>query len=149
MPDERLALVELGRGSKTKIPAHDRRERDAERQADLDHLIVAGRHERYGDRTTCRRRHCDFSLDTRLGTLNLKIPHCGPVVGFLEPRKTVVNALVSEIEGPCIAGTSMRRVDELAQAMGMAIISKSSVLKPSEDIGERAHSFLKRLVAYD
>ena len=43
-------------------------------EADVDGVIGAGRHERSGDRTTWRNGYRDRSLDTRLGTLNLKIP---------------------------------------------------------------------------
>jgi hypothetical protein len=38
--------------------------------------------ERSGDRTTWRNGYRDRSLDTRLGTLNLKIPSCGPALTF-------------------------------------------------------------------
>ena len=43
-------------------------------EADVDGLIGAGRHERSGDRTTWRNGYRERALDTRLGTLNLKIP---------------------------------------------------------------------------
>ena len=60
-------------------------------------------------------------LDTRLGTLNLKIPKLRTGAyfpGFLEPRKTVEKALVSVIQEAWIAGVSTRRGDDLVQAMG-------------------------------
>jgi hypothetical protein len=47
-------------------------------EADVDGLIGAGRHERSGERATWRNGYRDRSLDTRVGTLNLKIPSCGP-----------------------------------------------------------------------
>lgn len=43
-------------------------------EADVDGLIGAGRHERSGDRTTRRNGYRDRALDTRLGTLNLRVP---------------------------------------------------------------------------
>jgi hypothetical protein len=43
-------------------------------EADVEGLIGAGRHERAADRMTWRNGYCDRALDTRLGTLNLKIP---------------------------------------------------------------------------
>jgi transposase-like protein len=64
-------------------------------------LVGAGRHERSGDRTTWRNGYRDRSLDTRLGTLNLKIPKLRTGAyfpGFLEPRKTVEKALVAVIQ---------------------------------------------------
>jgi transposase-like protein len=114
-------------------------------------LVGAGRHERSGDRTTWRNGYRDRSLDTRLGTLNLKIPKLRTGAyfpGFLEPRKTVEKALVA-IQEAWIAGVSTRRVDELVQAMGMSGISKSSVSKLCKDIDERVHAFLKRPLTGD
>lgn len=43
-------------------------------ESDVDGLIGAGRHERAEQRTTWRNGYRDRSLDTRLGTLNLKVP---------------------------------------------------------------------------
>ena len=116
-------------------------------EADVDGLIGAGRHERTADRATWRNGYRDRSLDTRLGTLNLKVPKLRTgsyFPGFLEPRKTVEKALVSVIQEAWIAGVSTRRVDELVQAMGMTGISKSSVSKLCKDIDERVIAFLKR-----
>ena len=63
----------------------------------VDGLNVAGRHERSGERSTWRNGYRDRALDTRLGTLNLKIPKLRTGAyfpGFLEPRKTAEKALV-------------------------------------------------------
>ena len=117
-------------------------------EADVDGLIGAGRHERSGDRTTWRNGYRERTLDTRLGTLNLKIPKLRTGAyfpGFLEPRKTVEKALVAVIQEAWIAGVSTSRVDELVQAMGMSGISKSSVSKLCKDIDERVNDFLKRV----
>ena len=43
-------------------------------ETDVNGLIGAGRHERSGDRTTYRNGHRDRTLDTRLGSLQLRIP---------------------------------------------------------------------------
>ena len=116
-------------------------------EADVDGLIGAGWHERSGERATWRNGYRDRSLDTRVGTLNLKIPKLRTgsyFPGFLEPRKMVEKALVAVIQEAWIGGVSTRRVDELVQAMGMTGISKSTVSKLCKDIDERVHAFLKR-----
>lgn len=90
-------------------------------EADVDGLIGAGRHERNGDRTTWRNGYRDRSLDTRLGTLNLRVPKLRQGTyfpGFLEARKTSEQALVAVIQEAWISGVSTRRVDDLVQAMG-------------------------------
>jgi putative transposase len=43
-------------------------------EADVEGVIGAGRFERSSDRQTWRNGYRERSLDTRLGTLNLKIP---------------------------------------------------------------------------
>ncbi|BBU59471.1 IS256 family transposase (plasmid) [Mameliella alba] len=110
-------------------------------EADVEGLIGAGRRER----TTWRNEYRDRALDTRLGTLNRRVPklrqgNCFP--GFLEARKTSQQALVAVIREAWTSGVSTRRVDDLVQAMGLSGISKSTVSKRCKDIDERVGEFL-------
>ena len=121
-------------------------------ESDVDGLIGAGRHVRAEQRTTWRNGYRDRSLDTRLGTLNLKVPKLGQgsyFPGVLEARKTSEQALVAVIQEAWIGGVSTRRVDELVQAMGLSGISKSTVSKLRKDIDERVGEFLNRPLAGD
>ena len=134
MTDDRLPLAELA--AKSGDPDFLRLIAENVLQlimeADVDGLIGAGRHERGETRQTWRNGYRERSLDTRLGTLNLKIPKMRSGAyfpGFLEPRKTVEKALVAVIQEAWINGVSTRKVDDLVQAMGMTGISKSSVSK--------------------
>jgi transposase-like protein len=64
-------------------------------ETDVDGLIGAGRHERSGERTTYRNGYRDRTLDTRLGSLQLRIPKLRQgsyFPPFLEPRKTAEKA---------------------------------------------------------
>ena len=118
--------------------------------ADVEALVGAGRHERSADRLTYRNGYRDRTLETRLGSLSLRIPKLRQgsyFPGFLEPRRTVEKALVSVIQEAWIGGVSTRRVDDLVQAMGMTGISKSSVSKLCKDIDERVNGFLTRPIA--
>jgi putative transposase len=63
---------------------------------------------------------------------------------FREPRRTSEKALVAVIQEAWISGVSTRRVEELAQAMGLSGISKSQVSKLCKDIDERVNAFLDR-----
>ena len=63
---------------------------------------------------------------------------------FLEARKTTEKALVAVIHETRIGGVSTRRVDEIAQAMGLSGISKSQVSKLCKEIDERVKAFLER-----
>ena len=95
-------------------------------------------------RLNWRNGYRDRTLDTRLGSLNLKIPklRAGSYFPpFLEARKTTEKALVAVIQEAWIGGVSTRRVDEIAQAMGLSGISKSQVSKLCKEIDERVKAF--------
>ena len=116
-------------------------------EADAEGLIGAGRHERSAERLNYRNGYRDRTLDTRLGSLQLRIPKLRQgsyFPAFLEPRKVSERALVAVIQEAWIGGVSTRRVDDLAQAMGLSGISKSTVSKLCKDIDERVNGFLDR-----
>src|SRR3954465_10479852 len=150
MTDERLPLIELlqkaGDGDFLRSVAEAVLQLLME--ADVEGVIGAARHERTAERQTYRNGFRDRTLDTRLGTLQLRIPklRAGPSYfpPFLEPRKTSEKALVAVVQEAWIGGVSTRRVDELAQAMGLTGISKSQVSKLCKDIDERVTALLER-----
>jgi transposase-like protein len=116
-------------------------------ETDVEGLIGAGRHERTAERQTYRNGYRDRTLDTRLGSLQLRIPKLRQgsyFPPFLEPRKTSEKALVAVIQEAWIGGVSTRRVDDLVQAMGLTGIGKSTVSKLCRDIDERVGAFLTR-----
>ena len=92
MAEERLALSELmekaGEGDFLRTVAEAVLQLLME--TDVDGLIGAGRYERSGERTTWRNGHRDRVLDTRLGSLQLRIPKLRQgsyFPPFLEARK--------------------------------------------------------------
>ena len=116
-------------------------------ESDVEGLIGAGRHERSVDRLNYRNGYRDRTLDTRLGTLALRVPKLRQgsyFPPFLEPRKMSEKALVAVIQEAWIGGVSTRRVDDLVQAMGLSGISKSQVSKLCKEIDERVQAFLER-----
>ena len=149
MTDERMALVELLQksGDGDFLRAVAEAVLQILMEADVEGLIGAGRHERSADRLNYRNGYRERSLDTRLGSLQLRIPKLRQgsyFPPFLEPRKTAEKALVTVIQEAWIGGVSTRRVDELVQAMGLSGISKSQVSKLCKDIDERVGAFLDR-----
>jgi putative transposase len=116
-------------------------------ETDVEGLIGAGRHERSAERLNYRNGYRDRTLDTRLGSLQLRVPKLRQgsyFPPFLEPRKVSEKALVAVIQEAWIGGVSTRRVDELVQAMGLAGIGKSTVSKLCKEIDERVAGFLER-----
>jgi transposase-like protein len=151
MTDERMALLELlrngGGGDFLKDLAETMLQRLME--WDVEGQIGAGRYERSDGRTTHRNGYRERDLETRLGTLELKIPKLrrgSYFPAFLEPRKTAERALVAVIQEAWIQGVSTRKVDELVQAMGMSGISKSQVSTLCKEIDTRVGAFLNRRI---
>lgn len=110
----------------------------------VEGVIGAGRHERTLERATYCNDYRDRALDTRLGSLQLRIPELRQgsyFPPFLEPRKTTEKVLVAVIQETWISGVSTRRVDDLVQAMGLTGIGKSTVSKLCRDIDERVGAF--------
>ncbi|BDA83918.1 hypothetical protein Sa4125_14600 [Aureimonas sp. SA4125] len=121
-------------------------------EADVEGMIGAGRHERTLERATYRNGYRDRSFDTRLGSLQLRIPKLRQgsyFPPFLEPRKLSEKALVAVIQEAWISGVSTRRVDDLVQAMGLSGIGKSTVSKLCKDIDDRVGGFLDRPLTGD
>src|SRR5438046_10674542 len=124
MTDERLALSELlekaGEGDFLRAVAEAVLQLLME--ADVEGQIGAGRYERNGERTTWRNGHRDRVLDTRLGSLQLRIPELRQgsyLPPFLEAREVWVKALVAVIEEGWIGGVWTRRVSVLVRARGV------------------------------
>ena len=77
--------------------------------------IGAERHERTPERTGQRNGYRDRPWDTRVGTIELKVPRVRdgsfyPVM--LDPRKRAERALVAVVQEAYVQGVSTRRVDE-------------------------------------
>ena len=71
-------------------------------EADVEGLIRARRHERSAERLNYRNGYRDRSLDTRLGSLQVRVPKLRQgsyFPPFLEPRKMTEKALVAVIQG--------------------------------------------------
>src|SRR5215469_8642483 len=149
MTDDKMALIDLLQksGDGDFLRAVAEAVLQILMEADVEGLIGAGRHERSADRLNYRNGYRERSLDTRLGSLQLRIPKLRQgsyFPPFLEARKTTEKALIAVIQEAWIGGVSTRRVDELVQAMGLSGISKSQVSKLCKDIDERVTAFLDR-----
>lgn len=103
--------------------------------------------ERTADRSNSRNGYRDRLWETRVGSVDLRIPKLrrgSYFPAFLEPRRTAEKALAAVIQEAYIQGVSTRSVDELVKAMGMAGISKSQVSRLCVEIDERVNAFLTR-----
>jgi transposase-like protein len=123
MTDDRMALVGLLQksGDGDFLRAVAEAVLQILMEADVEGLIGAGRHERSAERLNYRNGYRERSLDTRLGSLQLRIPKLRQgsyFPPFLEPRKTAEKALVTVIQEAWIGGVSTRRVDSWCRRWG-------------------------------
>ena len=99
--------------------------------AEVDGLTGAAHGERTLARTNRRNGYRERRFDTRLGTIDLRIPKLRAGTYFpdwlLEPRRRSERALVAVVAEAYVLGVSTRRVDELVQALGISGMSKSQV----------------------
>src|SRR5688572_11374267 len=74
--------------------------------------------ERTAERTGYRNGYRDRRWDTRVGTIELRIPKVTPGTFFptmLEPRRRAERALVAVVQEAYVKGVSTRKVDDLVK----------------------------------
>lgn len=116
-------------------------------EAEVESKTGAALNERSGDRLNYRNGYRDRTLETRIGSLDLRIPKLREgsyFPSFLEPRKMSEHALVSVVQSAYVLGVSTRKVDDLVQALGMTGISKSQVSRMCSELDEKVKNFLQR-----
>src|SRR5690349_22159549 len=99
-------------------------------ELEVTEQVGARRYERTVERKGERNGSRDRRWDTRVGSLTLRVPRVRDGSYFpalLEPRRRAERALVAVVQEAYVQGVSTRRVDELAQALGLQGISKSQV----------------------
>ena len=109
--------------------------------------IGAGHYERSDSRTAYRNGYRTRSFDTRVGTIELKIPKITAGTYFpslLEPRKRAEKALHAVIVEAYVKGVSTRKVDDLVRALGIDGISKSEVSRICKSLDQDVKAFLTR-----
>ena len=104
MTDDKMALIDLLQksGDGDFLRAVAEAVLQILMEADVEGLIGAGRHERSADRLNYRNGYRERSFDTRLGSLQLRIPKLRQgsyFPPFLESRKTAEKALVTNPRG--------------------------------------------------
>jgi hypothetical protein len=121
-------------------------------ELEVGEVTGAAHGERSPDRLVQRNGYRDRDWQTRVGTVELRIPKLrrgSYFPAFLEPRRTAEKALTAVIQEGYVQGISTRSVDDLVRAMGMEGISRSQVSRLFAEIDERAHDFLARPIEGD
>jgi putative transposase len=121
-------------------------------ELEVGELTGAGPGERSPDRLVQRNGYRDRDWQTRVGTVELRIPKLRKgsyFPAFLEPRRMAEKALTAVIQEAYVHGISTRAVDDLVRAMGMEGVSKSQVSRLCAEIDERVRDFLTRPIEGD
>ena len=153
MADEmRMALLELLRKAELERDADFLREgvrvlSQALMELEVTQRVGAERHERAVERTGQRNGYRERAWDTRVGTIELRVPRVregGFIPSLLEPRKRAERALAAVVQEAYVQGVSTRRVDELVRALGMEGISKSQVSRLCGELDAEVERFRTR-----
>jgi putative transposase len=116
-------------------------------EMEVEEHVGAGRHERSAGRSGHRNGYRERSWDTRVGTVELKVPRVRDGSYFpslLEPRRRAERALSAVVQEAYVHGVSTRKVDDLVKALGMAGIGKSQVSRLCEELDEEVARFRDR-----
>jgi len=115
--------------------------------ADVSSQIGAQYAERSSSRLTHRNGYRPRPWDTRVGSMELRIPKLREGSYFpslLEPRRRSERALLAVVQQAYVEGVSTRRVDDLVKALGCEGISKSQVSRICQELDTVVESFLSR-----
>jgi len=119
-------------------------------EVEVTQQVGANRYERTTERTGERNGSRERRWDTRVGSINLRVPRVREgsyVPSLLEPRRRAERALVAVVQEAYVQGVSTRRVDELAQTLGLNGISKSQVSLLCGELDAEVERFRSRPLA--
>lgn len=115
--------------------------------AEATQKVGANSYERTEERKTQRNGYRKREWNTRLGTLDLKIPKLRQGSFFpsiLEPRRRAEQALAAVVQEAYVNGVSTRKVDDVVRALGLDGISKSEVSRLCKQLDEEIQQFKGR-----
>ncbi len=153
MADElRMALLELLCKAELERDTDFLREgvralAEALMELEVSQYLGAEKHERSEERRGYRNGYRERAWDTRVGTLQVKVPRVRDGSYFprlLEPRKRAERALVAVVQEAYVQGVSTRRVDQVVQALGLEGISASQVSRLCKVLDDEVERFRAR-----
>src|SRR6266545_4545036 len=114
-------------------------------ETEVSGQIGAAPYERSSERAAYRNGYRTRRWDTRVGTIELKIPKVTAGAYFpslLEPRRRAEKALHAVVVEAYVKGVSTRKVDDLVRAPGIDGISRSEVSRICKVLDEEVKAFL-------
>src|SRR5512142_2393115 len=139
---------QLAAGSPDLLPTLVKTFAEALMSAEADALCGAEYGERSDERTNSRNGYRQREWDTRAGTIELSIPKLRRGSYFpdwlLECRRRAEQALISVVATAYLLGVSTRRVEKLAETLGVTRLSKSQVSEMAAYLDEQVAAFRNR-----
>jgi putative transposase len=139
---------QLAEGSPDVLQAMVKTFADALMAAEADALCGAEYGERSDERVNSRNGYRTREWDTRAGTIELSIPKLRRGSYFpdwlLECRRRAEQALVSVVATAYLLGVSTRRVEKLAETLGVTKLSKSQVSEMATYLDGQVAAFRNR-----
>ena len=116
-------------------------------EAEVTEAIGAEKNERSANRNNYRCGYRVRRLDTRMGTMYLMVPKLrsgGYIPFFVTERKRSEAALIQVVQEAFIQGVSTRKMEKLAQSLGIENLSRSQVSEMTKGLNEQVDAFRSR-----
>ncbi len=112
--------------------------------AEADRLVGAGRYERSGERRDYRSGHYERQLHTKAGEVTLKVPklrHQALETAIIERYRRRESSVEEALMEMYLAGVSVRRVEDITEALWGTRVSPSAVSDLNKKIYERIEAW--------
>ena len=115
--------------------------------AEADTLCQARRYERNADRASTRAGHYERNLQTKAGTVQLKVPklrHMPFETAIIERYRRRESSVEEALVEMYLAGVSVRRVEDITEALWGSRVSPSTISDLNQKIFERIEEWRNR-----
>lgn len=116
-------------------------------EAEADALCQARRYERNGQRASTRAGHYERSFQTTAGTVQLKMPklrHVPFETAIIERYRRRESSVEEALVEMYLAGVSVRRVEDITEALWGSRVSPSTISDLNQKIFERVEAWRNR-----
>ena len=116
-------------------------------EAEADALCQARRYERNAQRASTRAGHYERDLQTKAGTVQLKVPklrHMPFETAIIERYRRRESSVEEALVEMYLAGVSVRRVEDITEALWGNRVSPSTISDLNQKIFERVEEWRKR-----
>ena len=116
-------------------------------EAEADTLCQAKRYERNAQRASTRAGHYERDLQTKAGTVQLKVPklrHVPFETAIIERYRRRESSVEEALVEMYLAGVSVRRVEDITEALWGSRVSSSTISDLNQKIFERVEEWRKR-----